>query len=847
MASTSPSWSHGIRSILSFDADFDRWPGIQRIHRVYAWRSWNLLLFAGVQTRMRLFLQSVRSLRKSPGFTIAAVLTLALGIGANTAVFSVVDAVVLRPLPYRDSDRLVMVWDQLLKLGLDQFAPTYDNYNEYRADNRVFEDIAAFSYTDLNLEGSADAPPERLEAMAVSSNLFAVLGNNPALGQSFTAGQAGAVILSDGIWRHRFGGDPSVLGRTIRLSGQAYRVQGVMPTGFGFTTRSTSTSDVWIPLPRPAGNVSLIARLKGGVTLEAAQANLTTIAAGIEAARHPYNGPHGEQAGYRVSLVPLRAQLFGSFQQGVLILAGAVVFVLLIACANVANLLLARGDQRRRELAIRTALGATRRRLLAELGAESLVIASGGAVVGVLLARWAILTLPVVSGLPSQARVAMDARVLSFTLVLSIVTAALFGLAPALAGIRGEINLAGGRTLVSGSRSRFRSALIAAEAALGVMLLAGAGLLIQSFARLERVDPGFDAHNVLTMRITLPDAGYREAASRIGFYDKLTQRLRGLPGVEFAALSSQLPLAGGGAGGDPFSIEGRSYDSSGRVPQVARQYGITPDYFRAMHIAVRTGRTIDARDSMDTPKVAVINETMARGFWPRGDAIGHQIVMGAPRPGAPWSTIAGVVADVRNSGLRTEPIPQIYMPYPQAPSHSMLVLLRTSGDPMGLALAARREIASLDPGLAAFDVRTLEQRLAGSIGRDRFQALLLGIFAIAALALAAIGIYGVLEHSVSQRTSEIGLRMALGAQRRDVMRWIIGKGIAPAILGLMLGLGGAVAVTRLLRTLLFGIAPTDPATFASAAIVFVLVALAACAIPASRALRVDPTTALRWD
>jgi predicted permease len=633
---------------------------------------------------MRTFLRnvyySVRSLRRSPGFTLAAVLTLALGIGANTAVFSVVDAVVLRPLPYRDSGRLAMVWDQLIKLGLDQFPAPFANYYDYRKDNQVFEDMAAFAYSDLNLEASADAVPERLEAMSVSANLFPLLGVNPALGQAFNVdqsepGRGGAVLLSNGLWRRRYGADTGVIGRTVRMNGQPYRVQGVMPEGFEFTIRSEGIPDVWIPLALPKspsrqdGLLRLIARLKPGISMEQAQANMTAVAARIESAYHPYNGPHGEQSGYQVRVLGLREQLFGSLRASVLILSGAVVFVLLIACANVANLLLARGVRRRRDFAIRTALGATRSQLLGELGAESMVLVFFGGCLGLLLARWGIAALSGFGGLPSQAGVAIDLTVLVFTVLISAVTGLIFGLAPSL----GTLNLAGSRTVVAGAGRRLRNGLVAAEVALSVTLLVGAGLLLQSFAKLKRVDPGFDPRNELSMRVTLPTLRYRDASSRAAFYDRLLERLQSIPGVQVSALVNQLPLSGGGRGGDPFSIEGRAYDSSSRVPQVASQYIVSAGYFRALGIPLRSGRLIDEGDGWNAPKVAVINETMARGFWPGGDPIGKHVVLGAPRPGVPWLTIAGVVADVRNAGLRVEAIPQIYTPYMQGPSASMVV------------------------------------------------------------------------------------------------------------------------------------------------------------------------------
>jgi predicted permease len=622
-----------------------------------------------------------------------------------------------------------------------------------------------------------------------------------------------------------------------------------MPPGFAFTIAG-SAPDIWIPLtlphspPRNEGFLRLIARLRPAVSLEQAQANLTTIAAGIESAHHPYTGPHGEDAGYRVSLVPLRDQLFGSFRAGVLILAGAVAFVLLIACANVANLLLARGARRQREFAIRTALGASRGQLLAELGAESLLLALSGAVLGLMLAYWGVAALPPLSGMPEHVRIVIDLRVLSFTLLLSLATALLFGLAPAIRGARVELNLSRGRAVLGPERNRLRNGLIAAEVALSIVLLIGAALLLKSLAHLQSVEPGFDPRNILTLQLNLPTVRYQDSRSKIAFFTQLADRLKRIAGVESAALVSQLPLAGGGRGGDPFTIEGRPYDSSGRVPQVAARYRISADYFRTMRIRLLGGRFPGEGDSPDAPHVAVINQTMARGFWASGNPIGQRITMGAPRPGVPWMTIVGVVADVRGASLRVEAIPQIYTPFAPDPGGSMFAVLRSSIDPLSIALAARREISAVDRGQAASNVRSMEDRLFGSLQRDRFESWLLGIFALSALALAVIGIYGVLEHSVRQRVSEIGLRMALGAQPGDVLRLIVTQGMRPAMLGMLFGLMATLPLARVLRSFLFQVAPKDPVTFVGIPALFALIAFAACAIPARTAMRLDPATAL---
>ena len=800
--------------------------------------------------------QTVRSLLRSPGFTLPTVLTLAIGIGANTAVFSVADALLFRPLPYRDPSRLVMVWDQLVKIGLDQFPAPFADYYDYREQNRVFDDIAAFNYAELEMApASAGASPQHITAMAGSANLFSLLGVSPSIGQPFTAdqnqpGHDDAVILSHALWETRYGSDPAIAGQMVRLNGRNYRIQAVMPAGFDFNVRSGGSPGVWIPMvlphgmPRTQGLLNMVARLKTGVSLAQAQANISAINRQIDAAFHPFNGPHGEDAGYRVTVVSLREQLFGAFRTGVLLLLGAVLFVLLIACANVANLLLARGSRREREFAIRAALGATRPRIIAELGAESLVLTFTGAVLGVVLARWGTIALSALGNLPEQAAISIDLRVLTFTLLVSVSTAALFSLAPALRASRTRLQHG---PPVSQRRTSLRSTLVAAEIALSVVLLIGAGLLVRSLVRLQQVDPGFNSRNVLSMRITLPNSRYRGPLQQSAFFDQALQSFQRQPGVESAAVVSALPLSGGERGGNPFSIEGRPYNPSGRVPQVASYYIASPNYFKTMQIPLLSGRAIALADSADAPRVAVVNETLARGFWPAGDAIGHRILLGAPRPGAPWLTIIGISKDIRNSGLRVDPIPQIYVPYAQNPAGSLFVVLRTAADPMSAAVASARQIGEIDEEQPVYDVKTMDQRLSLSIGRERFQTTLLAIFALTALAMAAIGIYGVLEHSVSQRVPEMGIRMALGAQRRDVLRLIVSQGLKPAALGMAAGLAAALALNRFVKSFLFGIPATDAATYAAVVLLFTVIAFLACILPAHRATRVDPMIALRYE
>jgi putative ABC transport system permease protein len=803
---------------------------------------------------------AARTLLRAPGFTAAAIATLALGIAGCTVVFSVFDALVLRPLPFANASRLVIVWDQLPKLGIERLAPTASNYFDYREQSHAFEDMAAFQFSELNLNevnhaGSSAAAPERIQALTVSSNIFSVLGVRPSIGRPFNAadeqlGRDNVVLLSNDLWRRRFGGDARVVGTSVRLNDRLFQIAGVMPPDFRFTI-DTAAPDLWVPLPltrSTSHTVGAIATLKRGFSLRQAQSDMNRVAAGVQAAYRPYNGPHGEDAGYRVRVIELRDQLFGDYKTSAWVLFGAVLFVLLIACANVANLLVARRLTRRREFAIRVALGAGRRHLLGELTAEAILVAACGGLLGVSAARWAIQWLPALIALPDQARIRLDWRVALFALAIASLTAVLFELAGGW-WIAMKSRLAGlGPRIPGGEAGASRRALVAIEVALAIVLLTGAGLLLKSFWQLQQVRPGFDPHGVLTMRITLPAYKYVVPRQRAAFFDSITTALGTLPGVESAAVVSHLPLSGGGTGGDPFSIEGRPYRMNGAAPQVAAYYVASPGYFRTMRIPLLAGRMLDSRDGPDAPPAAIVSETLARGFWPTAaDALGKRIVLGAPQPGAPWLTIAGIAGDIRNSGLRTAPIPQIYVAEAQNPPADMFVLLRTDRDPMGLAVAARRAVGGIDPDQPVYGVTTMDQRVSGSIGRDRFQAILLGVFAFAGLLLASIGIYGVLEHSISDRIPEIGVRMAVGAQRSDILKLLIAQGMAPTLIGMAAGLAAAFALPPILRSLLFGASANDPLMLLAAALVFTIVALIACTLPARRAMRIDPASALRWD
>jgi len=802
---------------------------------------------------------AVRQLVRHPGFALVSVLALGLGIGANTAIFCVVNALLLRPLPYRDSSRLVVVWDHLVKLGLDRFPVSYANYLDYRAQNSVFEEVAAFAYAEFNLTAADQA--ERVPGMRVSANLLPMLGVAPVAGRFFTnqengIGRSNVVVLSDSLWQRRFGGDRSIVGRTVMLDGNALTVVGILPANFSFSAGGPAP-ELWLPVElrpdpdRTAGALELIARLKPGVTVAQASTGLRAVARGIEDRYHPYRGPHGEDAGYGVAVIPLRDELYGSMRRGLLVLLAAVAFVLLIACANVASLLLARTAVRRREIAVRLSLGAGRFRLVRQLLVESITLSTAGGLLGCVLAFWGVNAMRAMmpDSLPHLEKIPLDVRVLGFAVAVSLATGVIFGLAPALEGSApalSETLKQVGRGLTGAASSRrVRRVLITAEVALSLVLVIGAGLLIKSFARLISVHPGFRAEKLITARISLSEQTYQDGGRVAGFYSDLLERARTLPGVLSVSVVSQLPLTGG-PGGDPFSIEGRPYDTHSRTPQITSHQVIGPDYFRTMQIPLLAGRIFRDRESQ--PAV-IINQTMARGFWP-GDlsqAIGRRILLGAPRPGSPWLTITGVVGDVRNSSLAAEPIPQMYVPIDQTPALSMALVVRTARDPGSVISAVRGQLFSMDPNQPLYDIKTMDQRVAATVAQPRFQTVLLGAFGALALLLAAIGIYGVIAQSVIDRTHEIGIRLALGARPGSVLRSVIWEGLGMGLAGTGLGIAATLPLARLLSRLLYGVPALDAGTFLSASLVLMAVMLAASYLPARRAAKLDPAAALRWE
>jgi len=797
---------------------------------------------------------AARMQRKNLGFTIIAIVALALGIGANTAIFSVVNTVLLRPLPYKDPEGLVMVWEDATKQGYPRDTPAAANFVDWRDQNQVFEGMAAIADESFNLTGTGD--PERLEGRRVSANLFPLLGVEPQLGRVFTVAedQPGAqrvVLLSYGLWQRRFGGDPSIVGKPLTLNGESYVATGVMPARFQFPS---SEDDVWVPIafrPQEAANrnrhyLEVLARLKPGATLAQAQSEMSTIATRLQQQYPEANADLG------AAVQSLHEHLVGDIKPALLVLLGAVGLVLLIACANVANLLLARAAVRQKEIAVRVALGARRLRLIRQFLTESVLLSTLGGIVGLGIAYGGLILLK--SFIPeniSQAReISIDLKVLGFTLLVSVLTGLIFGLAPALQAIRFnqiETLKEGGRDAATGgSGKRLRSLLVMAEVAVSLVLLIGAGLLINSFLRLRNVDPGFRAENLLTMKVVLPDTKYREYARRAAFYSDLIQRVESLAGVRSAAVTTNLPLYRQGNSISVW-IEGRPEPPPGQELIVVTRI-VSPSYFDTMSIPLLSGRKLTDQDIETSPNVVVISETMARRYWPNEDAVGKRIAVGRVRSDQDWISVAGVVKDVRQFELTADPKPQMYLSYRQAAFFFPRdLVVKTDVDPASMAATVRKAVWDIDKDQPVSNIRTMEDILADSIARQRFSMLLLAIFAGVALVLAGVGIYGVMSYSVAQRTREIGIRMALGAQTGAVLKLAVGYGMKLVAVGIVTGLIAAFALTRVMATLLFGVTATDPATFTLISFLLVAVAALASYVPARRATKVDPITALRYE
>ncbi|MGA9769116.1 MAG: ABC transporter permease [Blastocatellia bacterium] len=801
----------------------------------------------------------VRMLTQKPAFTSIIVIALAIGIGATTAIFSVVNSVLLRPLSFNTPDKILMVWNTVEKE--DQFAVSYPDFMDWQQRNQSFEQLAAYSSRDFTMTGMGE--PVRLHGVMVTGDLFPILGIQPKIGRLFLPEEdkpgARAAVLSHRMWQQHFAADSNVRDKSITLNGQSYSIVGVMPQGFQFPIQNEPAIDFWtttssmqegaVPLSVQRGNhaIEVIGRLKDGATLEQAQADMSAIA-GVLGSQYPDTN---SQFGARV--VPLQDELVKEIRPALLILFGAVGCVLLIACVNVANLLLVRATTRQKEVAIRTALGATRLRVIRQLLTESILLSLLGGVLGLLLAMWGIdLLVSIAPGLPRAGEISIDAKVLGFTALVTLATGLFFGIVPALQVSRTDLTQTlkeGGRTSGAGAHhNRVRSALVVLEVAIALMLLVGAGLFINSFLRLQRVNPGFDTNNALSFRIGLPDTRYPQAQQKTDFYRQLASRIESLPGIKSVAYTSALPLSGQG-GGVGFSIEGEPNASGLPFPYDSDYRAVSPGYFTTMGIQLINGRDFDERDELISNPVVIINETLAKRYFANQSPLGKRInpSFGIDDRGILMREIVGVVSNFKHSSLSAETQPELYIAYKQNPRSTMTVVVRAGSDPNNLVAAIREEAHSLDSDLPIFNVRTFDQYLSASVAQPRFNTLLLGVFAALALILTVVGLYGVTSYSVTQRSHEIGVRMALGATSGNVLSLIIRQGLSLTLTGVALGLAGAFAFTRVAESLLFGVTATDPFTFIAVSVLLIGVSLVACAVPARRATKVDPMIALRYE
>ncbi|MCI0339296.1 MAG: ABC transporter permease [Acidobacteria bacterium] len=793
----------------------------------------------------------IRTILKKPAFTIVAIFTLAMGIGANTAIFSVINAVFLKPLPYKDADKLVVIWEKLIRVDQVELSP--DGFFAYKTRSRAFEQIAAGERMNFNLTG--DDEPVRLEAYAVTANLFSTLGLSPVLGRTFTEEEdrtnVRVAVMSYNLWQNRFGRVADIIGRSVSLNGRDYTVVGVMPREFQFPPRladlSPSQSEIYVPRSleteknRNSHNLLTIGRIKSDVTFEQARAELENIARLNEQESSQIRGGGG------VNPVLLQSAAGRRLKQSLTVLAGAVGFVLLIACANIANLLLASAASRQKEFAIRLSLGAKRGRIVRQLLTESFLLSLFGGGLGLLLAVWIGDAISVLGAMqiPRADQIAIDGRVLGFTLLLTLITGVVFGLAPAMQASQPDLNESlkdGGRGVKGAGRHRLRNALVIVEVALSLILLIGAGLLIKSFWRLQQVDPGFDPQNLLSLEITLPESKYSEQPRRSSFYQQALEKISALPGVKAAAVVNHPPFSGR-RGVNVFRIEGRPKPESMANTPLADYRVISPDYLQMIGIPILQGRGFTESDGEDSTRVAMINQAFADRYWPNENPIGRRISGG----GDEWMTIIGVAGNVKQSGLDAESAPHVYVSYLQLPLARTGLLVRTASDPLRFVAAVRSQIQSIDRDQPIYNIHRMTDLISESVSGRRLNLLLLGTFALVALVLASVGIYGVISYSVTQRTHEIGIRMALGAQARDVLKMIVSQGMALVLAGIAIGIAGAFAVTRLMSGLLFGVSPSDLSTFATISLLLAVVALLACYVPARKATRVDPLVALRYE
>jgi putative ABC transport system permease protein len=788
----------------------------------------------------------LRMLLKKPGFTLTAVITLALGIGATSTIFSFVNGILLRPLPYQDSERLVSLDEIVAKGGNTSrmlgISPL--NFLDWREQNRSFTGIATYYKSSYSLTGSGE--PEQISAANISYNTFEILGVAPILGRTFTAeedrpGDDLVVILGHGLWARRFGARPEVIGQRVTLSNLSRTVIGVMPPGFKFP----EDADLWVPVAintsqwtRNDHGWDAIARLKTGVSLEQAQSDMTAVARRIEELNPVTN------EGMGVILIPLRDDLVdGDYRRALLILMGVVGLVLLIACVNVANLLLARASSRAKEVAIRTTLGAGRWRVFRQLLTESVVLGLMGGALGCGLAVWGIdlLLAAIPIDFPFWMKFNLDGRVLGFTAGVTLLTGLIFGAAPALQASKVNLNETlkeGARSASGAGRHRLLRSLVVAEVALSLILLVGAGLMMHSFMRLQRTSPGFNPENTLTLRLSLPGAKYDTPEKRHAFFKELLERVRALPGVQVAGAVNRAPMAGG--------YWGRRLTVEGFPVLSVNHCVITPNLFRAMGIPILMGRDFTDADTRDSMKATIIDERLAREYWPDESPLGKRVRFGPPEDNEPWHTIVGVVGAVKDQSLNLTGRKTVYLPHAEVTLNGMTLAVRAA-NPEKLTPAIRGQVKAIDPDQPITEVRTMNEIISRSVWQPRLYAILFVVFAAVALALASVGIYGVMAYSVSERTREIGIRVALGAQQRDVLNLVVAQGMKLALIGACIGLGAALALTRLMQSLLFEVSATDPLTFAGLAAFLSIVAMLACYLPARRAMKVDPMVALRCE
>jgi putative ABC transport system permease protein len=803
---------------------------------------------------------AVRTLAKRPALATIAITTLALGIGANSAIFSVVNAIVLQPLPYRHSDRLVVIWGNLHRTGLEQISVSAPEFTDFKEECKSFEHVAAYVSEGVNLTGIAQ--PERLQGASVSANLFATLGQNALHGRTFVAeeeqfGHEAVVILSYGLWQRRFAGNPAVVNSTINLDGRATTIVGVMPAGFSFPEAAT---EVWTPLAFPpelltennrgSHFLTVLARLKPEVALPQAQADIDTVTARLSQ-EHRTTYPRG----FSTTLRSLQEDTVGgNLRQALLLLLAAVGLVLAVASANVAHLRLANVTARHKEIAIRSALGATRGRVARQFLTESLVLSMLGGILGLALALWGVRFLVALMprDTPRLQEIGLNYQVVLFTFGISVLTGVVFGLLPAWQSAKTDpiesMREAGRGGSEGRRRVRLRNLLVISEFAFALLLLIGSGLLIKSFVRLQQVKPGFKAAGLLTMRLALPESKYADFQKSRAFFEQLDLRLRAHPEVQAVGAINLLPF-GGGSGDRSFLIEDQPVPAGEPHPDEQIRF-VSAGYFGAMEIPLLEGRDFTNRDLPDSPQVAIVNQALAKKYWPNGEALGKRISFSTRNP--KWYEIVGVVGNVKHRGLDVNEKPEFYVPFLQplfadATIPPMYVVMRTTTGPLSLASVARREVAAIDGDQPVSNLMTMERRIAESVAPQRFNTFLLGLFAALAVLLAAIGIYGIMAFSVAQRTYEIGVRMALGAGAGDVVRLILRSGFKLALIGIALGLSAALALTRFMASLLFDVSATDPATFLVDALGLVLVALLACYLPARRATKVDPLVALRYE